>query len=105
MRRGVRLLREAIRTHPVPFCVALAGATVFALTSVGLTMVLGRVTDSLIIPAFKPHPTKRAIAGSAAAIVVVPLLKPPGVRARRYFCGMTSSRMQATWRDRIADLY
>jgi ABC-type multidrug transport system fused ATPase/permease subunit len=104
-RRGVRLLAEAIREHPKPFAVAVSGATVFAGTSVGLTFVLGRVTDQLIVPAFKTHATGKGIEGAAIAIIAVTLLKAIGVICRRYYCGMTSFRMQATWRYRITDTY
>ncbi len=105
LRRGVRLVAAAVRTHPVPFSVAVAGATVFALMSVGSTVVLGRVTDHLVIPAFEERATGAAIVGSVVAILVVAFLRAIGVVARRFYCGMTSYRMQVTWRHRVADTY
>ena len=53
LRRGVRVLWRAIRTHPAPFIVSVSGATLFATMSVGATIVLGRVTDELIVPGFE----------------------------------------------------
>ena len=51
-RRGVATLRRFIVAHPAPFATSVAGSSVFALTSVLGTIVLGRVTDDIIIPAF-----------------------------------------------------
>lgn len=105
LRRGIRLLAHAVRTHPWPFGTALAGATLFALMSVGTTIVLGRVTDHLIIPAFRDGATGSAVIGSVVAILLVAILRAVGVVARRYFGGITSYRMQATWRRRLTDTY
>ena len=49
-RRGVATLRRFIVAHPGPFAASVTGSSVFALTSVLGTIVLGRVTDHVIIP-------------------------------------------------------
>ncbi len=108
LRRGVRLLWRSVRIHPGPFAVATAGAALFALMAVGSTIVLGRVTDHLIIPAFRaggPGATRAAVVGSVVAIFVVALLRVLGVAVRRYFAGMTSYRMMVTWRGALTDTY
>ena len=61
LRRGIRVLWRAIRTHPAPFTVSVSGATLFATMSVGATIVLGRVTDELIVPAFETKATGQAM--------------------------------------------
>ena len=105
LRKGVALLWHAIRTHPRPFSIALGGATLFALMSVLSTVVLGRVTDKLILPAFSTGVDGGVVLGSVAAIMLVAVLRAIGVVNRRYFCGMTSFRMKATWRERLVDTY
>jgi len=105
LRRGIRVLWRAIRTHPAPFIVSVSGATLFATMSVGATIVLGRVTDELIVPGFEEKATGQAIRGAVLAIMIVALLRAIGVVGRRFFGGVTSFRMAATWRTRIADTY
>src|SRR4051794_37765754 len=98
LRRGVRVLWRAIRTHPGPFAVSLAGATLFAFMSVGATIVLGHITDELIVPTFEDDPTGTTVAAAVVTIMVVALLRAVGVIGRRFFGGVTSYRMGATWR-------
>jgi ABC-type multidrug transport system fused ATPase/permease subunit len=73
--------------------------------SVGATIVLGRVTDDLIVPGFETKATGQAVRGSVLAIMIVALLRAIGVVGRRFFGGVTAYRMGATWRTRIADTY
>jgi ATP-binding cassette, subfamily B, bacterial len=104
--RGVRLLWRSVRTHPLVFGIAVGGAAVFGVMTVVMTVVLGRVTDDLIIPAFEEgRPTAGAFAGAVGALLLVSLLRALGVVSRRYFGAMTTYRMQRTWRERVADRY
>jgi ABC-type multidrug transport system fused ATPase/permease subunit len=105
MRRGVATLRRFIVAHPGPFTISVAGSSVFALTSVLGTIVLGRVTDHVIIPSFKGDVASSTIWAGAIAIVVVAFIRSAGVIARRYFAGMTAAANMATLRHQIADRY
>jgi ABC-type multidrug transport system fused ATPase/permease subunit len=105
LRRGASLLWLSIRTHPKPFAVAVSGSTLFAIMSVGLTIVMGRVTDHLITPAFGTGITGGAVAGSVIALAIVAVLRATGVVLRRYFAAVTSRRMQTTWQHRVLDRY
>ena len=51
--RGMRLIWSYVRMHPKPFMASVAGAAVYAVASIGLTVVLGRITDRVIHPAFQ----------------------------------------------------
>ena len=51
LRRGLRLVWRYVRMHPGPFAVALVGALIFAGSLVLSTVVLGRITDDVIVPA------------------------------------------------------
>jgi ABC-type multidrug transport system fused ATPase/permease subunit len=113
VRRGLALLWRSVRTHPRPFAVAVAGAGLFATMTVGSTIVLGRVTDEVVVPGLAEERAGGTFgpvdAGTVwlttAAVVIVALARACGVVARRYFCGMTTFRMGATWRDALADRY
>src|SRR3546814_18413824 len=52
LRRGVSLLWLSVRAQWQPFLVSVTGAALYAALVVGATIVLGRVTDDLIVPAF-----------------------------------------------------
>jgi ABC-type multidrug transport system fused ATPase/permease subunit len=104
-RRGISTLRRFIVAHPGPFATSVLGSAVFALTSVLGTVVLGRVTDHVIIPAFKGDVATSTIWTGAIAIVVVAFIRSAGVITRRYFAGMTAAANMATLRHQIADRY
>ncbi len=103
--RGVATLRRFIVAHPGPFTASVTGSSVFALTSVLGTIVLGRVTDHVIIPSFKGDVASSTIWAGAIAIVVLAFIRSAGVIARRYFAGMTAAANMATLRHQIADRY
>jgi len=105
LRRGFALLWLTIRTHPRPFAIAVAGATLFSVAAVGGTIVLGRVTDDVIIPAFEGGVPGRSLALAATAILAAAALRSLGVVLRRYWGAMTTRQMQVTWFDALADRY
>jgi ATP-binding cassette, subfamily B, bacterial len=104
-RRGVTTLARFVRAHPGPFTLSVTGSIVYAITSVLGTVVLGRVTDRVIIPAFEGDVRSGTIWAGALAIVGVAFIRSCGVVARRYFAGMTAARNMATLRHDIADRY
>ena len=103
--RGLRILRSYIATHPLPFAIAVTGAAVYAAATIGTTVVLGRITDHVLRPAFEHGVSWAAIAWAAAAIIGVGFIRATGIAVRRYFAGMTGFRMQRTLRTRIVDRY
>lgn len=104
-RRGIATLRRFIVAHPRPFAASVAGSSVFALTSVLGTVVLGRVTDRVIIPSFRGDVANGTIWAGAIAIVVIAFIRSAGVIARRYFAGKTAAANMATLRHQVADRY
>jgi ABC-type multidrug transport system fused ATPase/permease subunit len=103
--RGLRIMGSYIRLHPGPFAVAMTGAALFATTTVASTVVLGRVTDTLIIPAFDRGTTGKAITGAVIAIMAVAVLRAAGIVTRRFFAGMTAQRAQRSLRLRVVERY
>jgi ATP-binding cassette subfamily B protein len=103
--RGLRLIGSFVATHPVPFAVSVTGAATYAAMTVASTIVLGRVTDRVLVPAFGAGVSTRVIVWGMVAILAVAIVRAGGIVTRRYFAGMTGSRMMATLRTRVVDRY
>ena len=56
---GVRVLARFVRLNPLPFSIAIVGAVIYAGASVLGTLVLGRVTDKVLTPAFQQRRRER----------------------------------------------
>ena len=105
-RRGFRLVARSLRAHPIPHTVAITGATIWVLAAIGASLVLGQITDEVIVPALDEG--ARSAAKLRAAVVVVMafgLAKGIGVAGRRYFLAMAEFRTQRGWRTQILDQY
>jgi ABC-type multidrug transport system fused ATPase/permease subunit len=97
-----------MRAQSRPFSVSVAGAALFAVMAVGGTIILGRVTDDVLAPAFDadgPGVKGGTIAIGAVAIVAASLLRMLGVVLRRYFGQMAQRRMQVLWFQKVTDRY
>jgi ATP-binding cassette, subfamily B, bacterial len=105
LRRGFRLLWLSVRTQPGPFAVSIMGAALYGVAAVGGTVVLGRVTDDVLAPAFDDGVAGGTVAIGAVAIVVASVLRVIGVVLRRYFGQMAQRRMQVHWFRRVTDRY
>ena len=106
LRRGARLLVRYVRMHPRTFAIALVGAVIFSGTLVGGTIVLGWVTDDLIIPAVRDGEVGfSTVFAGVAALVGMAMARSVGVVIRRYFAAMTTFRTQATLRREVTDTY
>lgn len=109
LRRGFALLWASARAQRGPFAVSVAGASVYAVATVGGTIVLGRVTDEVLAPAFELDGeggvARATVLAGAAAVVGASLLRMVGVVLRRYFGNMAQRRMQAHWFTRVTDHY
>jgi ABC-type multidrug transport system fused ATPase/permease subunit len=105
LRRGVRLLWASVRAHPRPFAVSVLGSVLYGSMAVAGSLLLGEVTDRVIVPAFNGGVSGAAIATGAGAILAVAVLRSSGVVLRRYFGNMTARGMHRTWFRRITDTY
>lgn len=106
LRRGMGLVRELVGLHPVPFAISVSGAVLFAGALVGASYVLGEVVDRVVAPTYRTGElAPNTLAWAAAAIVAVTVLRMIGVVFRRYFAGMTSERVQVTFRHRLTERY
>jgi ATP-binding cassette subfamily B protein len=104
-RRGLRLLWASVRAQPRPFAISVTGAFLFSVMAVGGTVVLGRVTDDVLAPAFDEGVDRGTVLWGAAALIAASLFRMLGVVLRRYFGQMAQRRMQVHWFKRVTDRY
>ncbi len=106
LRRGLGHVVNMVRLHPGPFTIAATGAAVFAAGTVLSTIMLGWITDDVVIASVESGTVvEGALAKAAMAVFAVTMLRVSGIVARRYFAGMTAERVQVTLRQRLSDQY
>ena len=103
--RGMSLIVRAAKAHPLPLAISITAAVLMALMVVVGTIVLGRVTDDIIVPAFAEGVEDSKTAAAVAVIMAVAVFRAGGIVVRRYFAAMTSTRMQVTLRTDVTDRY
>ncbi len=106
LREGARILLRGIRTEPWVFSFSLLGSVAFAVITVASAGVVGRVTETVITPAFQTGTTTtRALVGAASMLVGIALLKALAIVMRRLFGGIMQFRLQARDRRRVTRQY
>jgi ATP-binding cassette subfamily B protein len=105
LRRGAHVLWISVRAHPRPFAVSVVGSVLYGSMAVAGSLLLGEVTDRVIVPGFDEGVSGAAIAAAAGAILAIAVLRSAGVVLRRYFGNMTARGMHRTWFRRITDTY
>ncbi len=106
LRQGFRILGVAVREEPWTFTAAVVSSAVYGGMTVASAWALGRATSRVIVPAFRSGDVGAgALAGAAALIVAVSLLKALGIVGRRLFAGIMQYRLQATFRRRVTRQY
>lgn len=93
--------------HPLPFTIAVTGAGTFAAATVASAVVLGKVTDKVIVPAFEaPSGIPRStVWWGVAAVLGVAVIRSAAIVIRRYFAGLTAARVQRSLRTGVIDSY
>ncbi len=105
-RRGARLLTRYVKAHPIPFIISIVGAAIYAGAAVGTTIILGRITNNVIVPTFETgRPTAKAVWMSGLALLLVGLLRASTIILRRYFAALLTFRTQRDWRRLLAHTY
>jgi ATP-binding cassette, subfamily B, bacterial len=104
--RGLRVLGIGIREQWRVFTLAVIGSALYGAMTVASAFVLGRVTSQVIVPAFEQGDTTAgALAGAAALILGVAVLKVVGIIGRRVGAGVVQYRLQAAYRRRVTRQY
>ncbi|HEX5996726.1 MAG TPA: ABC transporter ATP-binding protein [Jiangellales bacterium] len=106
LREGFALLGRGIRHEPAVFTIAILGSAVFGAATVFTSIVIGQVTDRVIVPAFQEgRATTGSLVAAVAAIVGVGTLKAGGIVVRRYYAGVWMQRLQARYRRLVTRQY
>jgi len=97
---GLALIRRQLRRAPKEFTVGGVGTVLYAMMTIGSSYVLGWITDDVLIPSIASGDVAAAsLAGAAAAILGVSLLRAAGIALRRLGAYQAQFRLQ--YRDRI----
>ena len=100
------MVATEVRLHPRTFCIAVVGATVFALATVASSWAVRWVTDHVIVPRFEHDELDMAaLAAGATMIIAIGLIRSVGVVVRRTWAGRTQYRVLATLRDDVVEHY
>lgn len=100
MGRGRDLIARQLRRAPKEFTWGGLGSLLFAAMTVLSSYVVGWITDSLLIPAARNgEVVATTLAGAAAAVIGVSLLRAVGITGRRMGAYYATYRLQ--YRDRI----
>ncbi len=104
---GVRLVYRMYRMHPVAASIAVVGSLITALGIVGSTIVIGRVTDSVVLPAFDDGSTVTSsdVLWGVAAVIAIAVVRSAGTVMRRYYAGMTTQQVERSLRERLSRYY
>ena len=93
-RESLAMLRAELRLHPRPFAIAVAGAAVFALCTVGSSIAVQWVTDNVIVPRFdEGEVAVGTVLTGISLIIGIGLLRAGGVVVRRTWAGKTQWRI------------
>jgi ABC-type multidrug transport system fused ATPase/permease subunit len=101
----MRLVWRFVRAQPVTYVVSLVGATIYAAAAVATTVVLGRVTNDVVIPAFTTGTSAEQVRAGALALFAMGLLRAVSIVLRRYMAALTTFRTQASLRRSVTDRY
>lgn len=104
LRGGFRLVARFVRWHPAAFWLAVGGAALFAGAIVASAVVIGNITDSLIIPVLNEgEPINGRLAPALAAVIAVAIWKALGISLRRVAASYLQFRTQADVRQRLIE--
>lgn len=100
-RDGLGLISRFVRRTPGSFTLSLIGGIGWSALVVGVTYVLGRVTDEVITPAFDGGVERSAIWWSMFALCLVAVLRGASVVVRRWYGSVTETVNQAELRREV----
>lgn len=106
LRRGAALIGRAVRLSPRYFALGGAASALFAVMTIVSSVVLGRITDRVILPAFAAGEVDvDALAIAAALVLGVGLLKAVGIVGRRLGAYLAMFHLQRTVRQAVTQRY
>lgn len=101
---GARLIARFVRAHPVSFVIAVFGSFNFAAAIVVSALVVGQVTDDVIVPVLDGgEPIDGRLRGAVIALAVIAVWKATGIVIRRTGATWMQARTQADLRTRLIE--
>ena len=104
-RRGARLVWRFMRAHPGPNIAAVLGAVGFAAAAVSVPIVVGRITDRLITPAFSTGVHGGEVLAGIGILAGFGVLRGMSIIVRRYYAAMVEAAIQRQVRTEVVDTY
>lgn len=105
IRRGLRIAAGYVRAHPLPFSVSVVGSVTMAIGTVLSTVMLGWLTDDVVLPAFEGSEADRSRTTVVLAVAGVAVATSAGIVVRRYFAGMTVHRNRSDLQNALGRHY
>jgi ATP-binding cassette, subfamily B, bacterial len=101
---GSRLIGRFVRAHPVSFAIAVFGSFNFAAAIVVSAIVVGRITDEVIVPVLDAgEPIDGRLRGAVVALALIAVWKATGIVIRRSGATWMQGRTQADLRTRLVE--
>lgn len=101
---GARLIWRFVRRHPVSFSLAVLGAATYAAAIIAASLVIGWVTDTVVIPVLDEGESYSGLLLPAAlAVLAVALVKAVGIIVRRTSAGYLQLRTRQDIRNDLLD--
>jgi ATP-binding cassette subfamily B protein len=98
------MLYGELRLHPRPFAVAVFGAAVFALGTVGSSIAVEWVTDNVIVPRFERGEVATGTVLTGIGLVIgIGLIRAAGVVVRRTWAGKTQWHVAGSLSSGVVD--
>lgn len=106
VRRSFLLLGRGIRSQPKTFTLAIVASAVWGLSFVAVGWLLGRLTDSVVVPALGGEDVGRgAIIGAGLLLLGLAVTSAVTVAGRRIWAGIGSIDVQAGHRRLVTQQY
>jgi ATP-binding cassette, subfamily B, bacterial len=101
---GARLIGRYIKAHPISFGIGVFGAANFAAAIVMSAVVVGSLTDSLIVPVLEEgEATAGRLRAAVTVLVAIAVWKAVGIVVRRTGATWMQGRTQADLRTRLVE--
>ena len=103
LRIGVRVVISYVRARPWSFTVALLGSILFSAAVVSSSLVLGWITDELIVPVLNDGTAADRVGLAAGLIVGIGVAKAVGITLRRAAAAALQYGTKNDLRERLID--
>lgn len=101
LRDGTQLIWRFVKAHPRAFSIAVSGSAAFAGAIIASSIVVGWVTDNVIIPILDQGQTPNLLAVAGLAVVGVSVVKAVGIVVRRTAAGWLSFKTREDVRNAL----